>query len=266
MLTAGTGRFHCGTCLRDNTLARALRRLDHEVTLTPLYLPLVTDRPDASAGQPVRLGGVSAYLNHTSALFRALPPWVSRALDSRPVLSLASRQAGATDPTALGPMTLSMLAGADGRQGKAIKGLTDALAATEPRPHVVLLSNALLLGLGAPLRAALQVPVVCTLQGEDVFLDGLPEEHREAAWTLLSDRARAVDRLVAVSRFYAAEMTRRLGLDEGVVVLALLPADSHPPIRYEAALLDPAARALFDALEEPWALELAARSGFRSRD
>ncbi len=68
-------------------------------------------------------------------------------------------------------MTLSMLAGADGRQRKAVEGLTRALAATRPTPDVVLLSNALLLGLATPLSAALEVPVVCTLQGEDVFLE-----------------------------------------------------------------------------------------------
>ena len=55
MLTAGTGSFHCGICLRDNTLAHGLRGLGHDVTLMPLYLPLVTDGPDASDGQAVRL-------------------------------------------------------------------------------------------------------------------------------------------------------------------------------------------------------------------
>ncbi|MDP6945864.1 MAG: glycosyltransferase family 1 protein, partial [Myxococcota bacterium] len=127
MLTAGTGRFHCGSCLRDNTLAHGLRDLGHTVSLVPLYLPLVTDGPDASDGQRVQLGGVSTYLLHRSPLFRSAPSWLRRALDSRPVLSLAARRAGATDPASLGPMTLSMLAGADGHQAEAIGDLTGSL-------------------------------------------------------------------------------------------------------------------------------------------
>jgi molybdate transport system substrate-binding protein len=51
-------------------------------------------------------------------------------------------------------------------------------------------------------------------------------------------------------------------LDGGVRVLGTLPDGSHPPIRYEVALLTPAGRDLFDALDEAWVLELAARHGF----
>ncbi|MGB0590542.1 MAG: hypothetical protein ACPGU1_12770 [Myxococcota bacterium] len=93
MLTAGTGSFHCGTCLRDNALAQGLRGLGHDVRLVPLYLPLITDGESASAGEDVLLGGVTAYLQQHSALFRALPKWVDRALDSRAMLSLVSGRA-----------------------------------------------------------------------------------------------------------------------------------------------------------------------------
>ena len=51
-------------------------------------------------------------------------------------------------------------------------------------------------------------------------------------------------------------------LDDGVGVLAVLPIESHPPIHYEAALLRPAARDLFDALDQRWALDLAKARGF----
>jgi glycosyltransferase involved in cell wall biosynthesis len=232
MLTAGTGSFHCGTCLRDNTLAHGLRSLGHTVTLVPLYLPLVTDRPDASEGQTVRLGGVTAYLHQRSALYRSLPGWVNRLLDSRAMLKVAARRAGATDPASLGPMTLSMLAGTDGHQARGIQTLTESLSELDPKPEVVLLSNALLLGLADPVREALQVPVVCTLQGEDVFLDALPPGEREAAWTLVADRARKADGLIAVSRFYAGEMARRLGMAEADIYVALNGID---PTGYEPA-------------------------------
>ncbi len=40
------------------------------------------------------------------------------------------------------------------------------------------------------------------------------------------------------------------------------PRDSHPDIVLGAALLAPRAKGLFDALREPWALEIARRHGF----
>ena len=43
-LTPGTGNFHCGSCLRDHALIKALRVRGHDALMAPLYLPLVTDR------------------------------------------------------------------------------------------------------------------------------------------------------------------------------------------------------------------------------
>ena len=44
---------------------------------------------------------------------------------------------------------------------------------SEPRPDVINLPYTLLIGLAAPLKKALDAPVCCTLQGEDLFLEGL---------------------------------------------------------------------------------------------
>ena len=43
LLTPGTGHFYCGSCLRDHALGNALQRLGHEVSVVPLYLPLVLE-------------------------------------------------------------------------------------------------------------------------------------------------------------------------------------------------------------------------------
>jgi len=55
-------------------------------------------------------------------------------------------------------------------------------------------------------------------------------------------------------------------LDDEVGVLAVLPHESHPPIHYEAALLNPAARDLFDALNQRWVLDMAGDHGFLSHE
>src|SRR5262249_47043025 len=73
-------------------------------------------------------------------------------------------------------------------------------------------SNALLLGMARRLRAELQVPVVCMLQGEDSFLDALPARQRDTAWKTLAERTVVTDLFLAPSRYFADLMTRRLNL------------------------------------------------------
>ena len=75
-------------------------------------------------------------------------------------------------------MTLSMLRGEAGNQARELDELIDWLRKAEPHTDVVCLSNALLLGQARRLKSELRSPVVCTLQGEDYFLDALPEKYR----------------------------------------------------------------------------------------
>jgi glycosyltransferase involved in cell wall biosynthesis len=235
-LTAGTGGWHCGTCIRDDALVAALRALGHEADLVPLYLPIVADGEGCSAGEPVLIGGVNAYLQQASGLFRALPRWADAPLSSRSMLGLASRFAGSTRPESLGAMTVSMLRGLQGNQRKEILRMLDALA-TRPRPDVVVLSNSLLVGLAAPLRDRLGAPVVCTVQGEPHFLDAL-DEGREEAWALVTEGLAGCDARVAVSGFAADLMSRRTGLPRGPFDVVhngvadegwLEPSPSEPP-------------------------------------
>ena len=68
-------------------------------------------------------------------------------------------------------MTVSTLRGEHGHQRKEIEKLLDWLA-DEPRPDIVNLPNSLLIALAGPIRRALGCPVVVTMQGEDLFLEG----------------------------------------------------------------------------------------------
>jgi len=84
--------------------------------------------------------------------------------------------------------------------------------AAEPVPDVVNLPNTLLIGLAAPLRRALKRPVVCTLQGEDLFLEGLVEPYRTRALDLIRRQVPGVDRFLSVSDFYAPVMSALLAI------------------------------------------------------
>jgi glycosyltransferase involved in cell wall biosynthesis len=201
----------CGGCLRDNALVAGLRKLGHEVLMVPLYLPLTLDEVDQSAGTPIFFGGINVYLQQKAALFRGAPGWLHDLFASRPLLQWAAGKAAKTRAADLGELTLSMLRGELGNQVREIEVLI-AWLKTQPKPDVFCLSNALLIGMARRLKADLGAPVTCALQGEDSFLDGLPEPHRAACWRTLAERAAEVDFFIAPSRYYGNLMRERLGL------------------------------------------------------
>jgi len=216
-LTPGAGAMFCGNCFRDNALVAVLRKMGHEVTMVPLYLPLTLDEVDQSSGTPIFFSGINVYLEQKSALFRQAPDWIRNLLASRPLLRWASGRAAKTRASDLGDLTLSMLRGEEGKQVRELDDLITWLLKTQPRPDVICLSNALLLGMARQLKSRLGAPLVCALQGEDSFLDALPASHRAACWQTLAERAAEVDAFVAPSRYFANLMSERLGLPAGSV-------------------------------------------------
>src|SRR5580765_5494565 len=211
-ITPGAGGMYCGLCFRDNTLVAQLRKLGHLVTMVPLYLPFTLDEADESAGTPIFFGGINVYLEQKSALFRGLPRWFHNLLASRGLLKWAAGKAAAnTRPADLGALTLSMLRGEAGNQARELEELISWLNG-QPRPEVICLSTALRLGMAREFKARFAAPVVCMLQGEDVFLDSLPASHREQCWQELRERAAGVDLFVATSGYFAELMRERLRL------------------------------------------------------
>jgi glycosyltransferase involved in cell wall biosynthesis len=210
-LTPGAGTMFCGNCLRDNALVAALRSLGHDVLMVPLYLPLTLDEVDQSAGTPVFFSGINVYLEQRASWFRKAPRWLHHLLASPSLLKWAARRSANTQAETLGPVTLSMLRGEAGNQARELEDLIAWLLA-QPKPDAIFLSNALLLGMARRLKADLDRPVVCMLQGEDYFLDSLPEPHRSACWTTLAQRAKDADLFIAPSRYFGDLMASRLGL------------------------------------------------------
>ena len=64
----------------------------------------------------------------------------------------------------------------------------------------------------APVRRTLSRPVVVTMQGEDLFLDGLSEPYRSQSIDLIRRQVDQVDGFIAVSEFYVDRMHRLLGI------------------------------------------------------
>jgi len=203
--------FYCENCLRDTALVRTLRRLGHDVLMVPLYLPLAADKTEPLSNAPIFFGGINVYLQQKLAFFRRTPRWIDRWFDARPLLEWAGRKAGMTSPRDLGETTISMLQGEDGRQVKELDRLVDWLQTESQQPDIVCLSNILLVGMVRRIKERLGIPVVCLLQDEDGFLDGLGTPYAERAWGIVRERARDVDAFLPVSRYFADAMSSRLG-------------------------------------------------------
>jgi len=214
-ITPGAGNMYCGACMRDNALVAALRRLGHDATMTPLYLPLTLDETDQSAGNPIFYSGVNVFLEQRTEFFRKAPDWLRKMMASPVMLEIAAGSAARTRPEDLGDITISMLRGEEGNQARELEELLGWLRVE--KPDVICLSNALLVGLARRLRNELRVPVICTLQGEDWFLDSLPPVARGTAWMAAAERAKDVDLFIAPSKYFALLMQRRLHLPENRV-------------------------------------------------
>jgi glycosyltransferase involved in cell wall biosynthesis len=236
-ITPGSGdSFYCENCLRDAALVKAIRKLGHDVLMVPLYLPLQIDKTERISNAPLFFGGINVYLQQKSALFRRTPRWIDRWFDSRRLLEWAGRKAGMTSAQDLGDATISMLRGEDGRQVKELDRLVDWLCTGPQKADVVCLSNILLAGLARRLKERLHVPVVCLLQDEDGFLDGLTSPHAERAWGIVRERSRDIDAFLAVSDYFATTMRDRLAVGGervhvarmGVDVDGYTPGDAGP--------------------------------------
>lgn len=215
-LTPGTGSYYCGVCMRDNALAKLLCARGHDAFLLPLYLPLTLEESAASPGAPVFFGGLNVYLQQRFAWFRQAPRWMDRLVDHPAVLRVLGRFAGMTRGGDTGAITVSMLQGEEGAQHREIDKLVEWIRESD-RPDSVWLSTGLLAGVARRIRGETGVPVFCSLQGEDSFLDGLPEPWRTMAWREMGRRVGELDGVTAPSQFFASLMEHRMELASGSV-------------------------------------------------
>ena len=232
--------------MRDNSLARQLIALGHDVTMLPTYLPHFLDEEDASPDQPIFFGGINVYLQHKFSLFRHTPKWIDKAFDNKWLLRKAAARSGMTSSKDLGEITLSTFRGEDGPLVKEVNKVLTWFK-EQGSPDILFLSTIMLAGIGKVLRRELQIPVYGFLQGEDSFLDSLLPEYRVEAWRLLSQDVALLDGCIAPSKYFGNLMAERLALKpskikhypNGITTEGILPvenAPSSPSLGYLARL------------------------------
>lgn len=248
-IVPGSGdTFYCENCLREAALIKELRKQGHDVTMVPMYLPILLDNQNLAEDVPVFFGGINVYLQQNVAFFRKTPRWFDKLFDSGWLLAMAARKAGSTKADGLGAMTLSMLEGENGRQAKELDRLLDWLEAHE-KPDLVHISNALLSGIAEAVKKRLKIPVACTLQDEHEWIDALDKPFNELCWKAIEKKAPAVDAFIAVSKYYSVFMQKKtsvpaekmrvipVGVDFSGYRQSPLPADP-PVIGYMARMAE----------------------------
>ncbi|MBK1826788.1 glycosyltransferase family 4 protein [Haloferula rosea] len=210
ILTPGTGSYYCGACMRDNALAKSLHAAGHEVSLLPMYLPLQLDEEQLpTAGSPIFFGGINVFLQQKLPRLQ-LPRFLHKLLNNTSLLRSAAKRSHMTSARDHGEMALEMLRIEDSPFGQEMQQLIDWLA--RENPDILVLGTALQAGMIRTLRQHLDVKIICSFQGEDSFLDGLPEPYKTDCWNELTARLPDADLLISPSRFYADLMRCRLDL------------------------------------------------------
>lgn len=207
------GTFYCGNCLRDSAFSKALKAQGHDSITLPLYLPHSIEEFAHQTEVPVFYGAVNIYLKQNFKLFRKMPKWLYKFFNSPFILKYAAKKSGSTRAEGLEEMTISMLKGADGFQTEELNQLIYYLKHHE-KPVVVHLSNALLMGLAAKIKEELNVPVFCSLQDEDVWINAMQEHYKPKLWQLMSEKAKDIDAFIAVSDFFKNIMQKNMQIEE----------------------------------------------------
>jgi len=200
LIIPGSGdSFYCGNCFRDNLYAQALRNAGQEVVIMPLYLPL-TDKT-FQADTPLFFPATSYYVAQKFFLKGKMPHFLEKLLNSPKILRLASSLSGTTSAKGMEQMTLSMIKGDDINFEIQTEKLIDWIV-NHDRPDIIHLSSSMLIGIAKSIKNHIDIPVVCSLQDEEIWLDSLENRYAQEAWDSIRDNAGYIDRFIASSEFY----------------------------------------------------------------
>lgn len=226
-LTAGAAGMYCGSCMHDNQLAIALRGQGVDCVLQPIYTPIRTDG-ESAASENVFFGGIQIYLLQQMPWLRFVPKPLMRCLDWPPLIRWVTARASSTDAAKLGALAVSMLKGADGYQSDEAARLVRWMS-NDMKPDAIVLSNLLIGGALPQLRGAMpNASIVLMLQGDDIFLDHLPDSYRAEAIGLCSDLIEHVDQVIVNSDFYGQKMAAMLSIPAAKIAVSPLSIDLKP--------------------------------------
>jgi len=241
--------------MRDNTLAAAMQSLGHDVTLLPMYTPMRLDEENVGEKR-IFYGGIAAFILQRfpqSTWWRDL---LLKLAGAQFLLHLMPRFdiGGAVDPTANAELTLSMLRGEAGNQASLLDEMTRWLA-DDLKPDLIHITNTLISGVAPTLKRRLNVPIVCGLHGEDIFIEGLPPAYQQQALQTIQHNAASIDAFISISQYYSDYFSPQARLDPQRVHLV------RPGIQLEDYQKRPARQGKQDALNIGYLARISPEKG-----
>lgn len=209
-ITAGAANMYCGSCMRDNTLVAALQKMGCNIHLFPTYTPILTDEEDVSENK-IMLGGLNLYLQQKSGFFRRLPASLDRWLNNSGLIKIVVSSNLPTSGHETGAMVLSLLKGESGRQRKEFINMLLWLK-EHVKPDLINLTNILIAGCLPPIKKHLNIPVLVTLQGDDLFLEQMIEPYKSQAIKRIQELVKEVDGFIVFSQYYKDFMSDYLSI------------------------------------------------------
>ena len=105
-----------------------------------------------------------------------------------------------------------------GNQSPLLKEMVDWMSSSL-NPDLVHITNTLISGVAPTIKQRLNVPIICGLHGEDIFIDGLPEPYRTQALKLIQENCKYIDHFIAISQYYADYFGPMIGIDPDKITL-----------------------------------------------
>lgn len=212
LIPGSGGTFYCGNCHRDMLYMKSVRKTPgFDVTAIPLYL--LPDKVNSGDGfEPgVFFGAVSMYLREKVPFFQRMPAFMDKFLDSEPMLKIAARQAGTTRTAGFEETTLNMIRGDHSTRQLEVERLAGYML-KNGKPDVIHISNALIIGLAKQLKDVLGIPIVCSLQNEDDWIDDMIEPYQTMAWKMIGAESVNVDAFISPSAYFKNMFIEKTGI------------------------------------------------------
>lgn len=212
LITGSGGSFYCGNCYRDMIYLRAIRKVpETKASAIPLYLPPDDSTVESGLDKNVFFGAISMYLREKVPFLKNMPVFMDRIVDSRPMLKMAAKRAGTTNPEGLEDMTLNMIKGENAFPDSELTRLIDYIT-HDGKPDIIHLSNALIIGLARQIKQKINVKIVCSLLNEDDWIDEMNEPYQTGAWDLIAKEAKNVDAFLTPSNYYKELFISKTGI------------------------------------------------------
>jgi len=216
-IVPGSGdSFYCGNCFRDNLQASALRKAGQEVIIMPLYLPLKFTT--FKSNTPLFFPATTYYTAQKFFGKHMMPKWLERFTASDRMLNFAASMSGTTSAKGLEKMTLSMITGEDPAFSTHVNQLIDWIKNHE-KPDVIHLSSSLLIGIAKALRQNLTIPIVCSVQDEEVWIDSMKNTFSSIAWQGIADNLLHINRFITTSEFYKQKFLQKFPAIQNIEVI-----------------------------------------------